>query len=367
MIIYVYGTTGESIKIATLVEKTPKNKRLLIDTNQQPKLLDKFYSSTSFSRPDIVISNGWKGNDLTKPWQMVVWLFVIWKNYFFGGVRKKIKELQKIEPVLVVVHGDTVTTVMGALFGKFAGAKVAHIEAGLRSGNWKHPFPEEIDRRIVSKIADFNFSPGKLATSNLKSERVKGEIIDTGSNTVADSAKWAKKQKPKNMPKLPSEKFCLVSVHRNEFLVSPVKLKSFLEAIANYSIKMPIVFLDHPITSARMTQLKLDSILNRNNIMRVPKQGYINMMHLIDSANVIVTDSGGLQEESYYLGIPCIVHRVATERDEGIGENVVLTRMDAENLANELRNYKKKLKIKTKREFTPTKKIIDRIYSENFI
>lgn len=368
MVIFVYGTTGESIKIATLVEALPDDKKLLIDTNQQPKLLAKFYNTTSFPKADQTLSKGWRGNDLTRPWQMVFWLIVVLFNFFIKGTFSKIKRSKKSEKTIVVVHGDTVTTVIGALFAKLTGVPVAHIEAGLRSGNWKHPFPEEIDRRIVSKLANINFSPGELATKNLEKENVKGKIINTKANTVADSAKWAKIQQTTNMPKLPKSAYCLISVHRNEFLVSPKKLKAFLQVIADFSKTMPVVFLDHPITSDRITSLGYDEILdNAPNLIRAPKQGYVNMMHLLDKTELIVTDSGGLQEESYYIGIPCIVHRVATERDEGIGENVVLTNMDANVLKAELKTYKTKLKLKTQRNFNPTKIITEYLKKYKYI
>lgn len=367
MIVFFYGTTGESIKIATLVEAVPKEKRLLIDTNQQPGLLAKFYKSTTFPRPDFTLSRGWRGKDLTKPWQMMLWLPAVLKNFTSSGAKKRIKQAKKQGPVVMVVHGDTVTTVLGALLGALYGIKVAHVEAGLRSGNWKHPFPEEIDRRIVSKLARIHYIPGNTPMKALQAERTKGDLVDTKANTVADSALWAKKQTPQNIPVLPNKKFCLVSVHRNEFLISPKQLESFLNSIVAFSDTIPVVFLDHPITEQRMKDLSFDSKLDSKNVIRVPKQNYVNMMHLIQGAEIIITDSGGLQEESYYLGIPCIVHRAATERDEGIGENVVLTGMDANNLTKELSRYKTALKRKTKREFQPTQIIINDLKNRKYL
>lgn len=367
MVVFFYGTTGEIIKIATLVESIPKDKRLLVDTNQQPGLLRKFYKATSFPKPDFTISKGWKNKDLTKPWQMGFWLPVVIKNFLTSGVYKEIRRVKRMESVVIMVHGDTVTTVVGTILGRLMGLKVAHIEAGLRSGNWKHPFPEEIDRRIVSKFARIHYVPGKTPMKALVSEATKGDLISTGANTVADSAIWAKKQKPIGMPKLPFKNFCLVSVHRNEFLISPKQVEAFLDSIHDFASVMPIVFLDHPITVSRISSLKLDSKLKHKNIIRVPKQNYVNMMHLIDEASVIVTDSGGLQEESYYLGIPCIVHRAATERDEGLGENVVLTGLDAKRLTKELGQFKVKLKRKTKRKFEPTKIIVNNLKERKYV
>lgn len=367
MVIFIYGTTGESIKIATLVESIPRDKVILIDTNQQPKLLDKFYKATTFPRPDFTVSNGWRGNDLTKPWQMFFWLFAVVKNFYFGGAYKRVKRAKKDERAVVIVHGDTVTTVIGAIFGRLSGLKVAHVEAGLRSGSWRHPFPEEIDRRIVSKLAHINYAPGKVPYEALTNEGVKGEIIDTAANTVADSALWARRQKPSMLPKLPKS-FCLVSVHRNELLVSPKQVEGLLVALKTFAQQgNKVVFLDHPITSERIKGLGMDSILDDKNILRIPKQDYVNMMHIIDSAEVLVTDSGGLQEESYYLGIPCIVYREATERSEGLGENVVLTGLNPKRLLEELGHFKISLIKRTKSNYQPTKIIVEDLKSRDLI
>ncbi len=367
MVIFIYGTTGESIKLATLVESIPDDKRLLIDTNQQPKLLGKFYKATSFPKPDFTVSNGWRGNDLTKPWQVFVWLLVVIKNLYFNGAYSKVRQQKKEGETLVVVHGDTVTTVIGALFGRLSGLRVAHVEAGLRSGSWKHPFPEEIDRRIVSKLAHINYAPGNVPYNALMNESVKGETINTGANTVADSAIWAKKQQPSKLPKLP-KKFCLVSVHRNELLVSPRQVEDLLKALKDFAQKgNKVVFIDHPITSERIKNLGMDGILKDTNIMRIPKQDYVNMMHIIDNAEVLVTDSGGLQEESYYLNIPCVVYREATERTEGLGENVALSGINPEKLLEELDNFRTRLKRKTTKNHQPTKVIVNDLKKRKLI
>lgn len=367
MVVFFYGTTGESIKIATLAEAVAEEDRLLIDTNQQPGLLAKFYKATSFPKPDYTISRGWKDKDLTKPWQMMLWLPTVLKNFYTSGARRKVVQAKKRGRVLMVVHGDTVTTVVGAVLGRILGLKVAHVEAGLRSGNWKHPFPEEIDRRIVSKLARIHYVPGSTPMKALKAENTKGELIDTKANTVADSALWAKKQKPIGMPKIKFKNFCLVSVHRNEFLISPKQVETFLNSIRSFADTMPVVFLDHPITAERIKSLRLDEKLKHKNLQRLPKQNYVNMMHLISDADVLVTDSGGLQEESYYLDVPCIVHRVTTERDEGLGENVVLTGLDADNLTTELGRFRTKLKRKTARQFTPTKIIVEDLKRRSYL
>lgn len=367
MVIFVYGTTGESIKIAPVAVEIPAEKRMLIDTSQQPKLLELFYKATNFPQPDITLSRGWKGEDLTKPQHMIAWSLIVWSHLLFGGTMRKIRKTKRREKTIVIVHGDTVTTVYGTLLGRLMGLKVAHIEAGLRSGNWKHPFPEEIDRRIVSKLARIHYSPGDVPTEALTREHVRGDIVNTGANTVADSAHWAQQQTPQDLPKLPKS-FTLVSIHRNELLVSPKQVRELLkELLAHAEAGNQVVFLDHPITQNRMSTLGLDDILDHKNILRVPKQNYVNMMHLIKQANVLVTDSGGLQEESFYLGIPCIVYREATERTEGLGSNVALSGINPEKLRELLVNYKTELVPEKPMKLTPTDIIINDLKAKGYI
>lgn len=366
MVVFFYGTTGESIKLATLVESIPEEQRLLIDTCQQPKLLEMFYRATSFPRPNFRLSNGWLGDDLTKPWQMFFWLIAVLANYFTKGTWRQLRRLRLSEPVVMIVHGDTVTTLVGAVLARLTGLQVAHVEAGLRSGTWRHPFPEELNRRMVSRLARLHYAPGEIPEAALHRENVRGTIVNTLSNTVADSALWAKRQKASGLPRLPS-RFTLVSVHRNELLVSARQLKGLLGALNEYAQRHQIVFLDHPITTKRISALNCDSLLDHPNIKRVPKQNYVNMMHLIDGADVIITDSGGLQEEAYYLGLPCIVYREATERQEGIGENVVLTGFDPARLIKELDTYQTKLIKTTTLPKNPTAIIIDNLTRNQYL
>lgn len=330
MIIFIYGTTGELIKILPLIKRIPKDQQIRISTEQQPHQLAGLQAETGAPEPDLKLTNGRHGHDLEKISDMFFWLKDFIFNYY--KMRRLIKKAVKAngrKQTMVIVHGDTMTTVLGALAGRLNRLKVAHIESGLRSGNWRHPFPEELDRRMVSKIARIHFAPGSVPIANLKEAGVKGQVVDTKLNTVLDSLRLAQAStvKIEGLNKLPP-KFFVVSIHRNELLAQPKELADILKKIAAKAVDVPCIFLDHPITKETIRAKKLDNILAVPHLTRIKKLRYYQFISLASKADFIVTDSGGLQEESAYLGIPCLVHRLTTEREEGLGQNVVLSKYD---------------------------------------
>jgi len=368
MLIIIYGTTGELIKLLPLIKTVPQNQQFRISTEQQPKQLIGLQKESNTPEPNIKIANGRKGKDLEKIWDMVLWLKDIILKYHL--VRQNLKRLKKQNPgeLIIIVHGDTVTTVLGAIFGRLNRLPVAHIEAGLRSGNWRHPFPEELDRRIVSKIATRHFAPGQEPVSNLHKAKVAGEIIDTKYNTVLDSLRIAQmsKKKVSGLDALPKDYF-VSSIHRNELMAQPEELRRTLENIASKSKEVPCVFLDHPVTKGKIRSLKLDHILDIDTVTRLHKLQYFQFISLMSRSKFIVTDSGGLQEESAYLGIPCLVHRLTTERNEGLGKNVVLSYYDDVRVKDFLSKPEKYRTPGLASQISPTELIVTNLRSNKFV
>lgn len=322
--------------------------------------------------PHLTLSNGIGGRDLEKFSDIVKWSFIVLFNYFRHSrvIRRQLKTPGKHA---FLVHGDTITTVIGAVMGRLLhGKTVMHVEAGLRSFNWRHPFPEELDRIVVSKIARYHFSPGPIPISNLHRAKVKGKIIDTKLNTVLDSLRYAQVAPGANDLGSgfdPESPYYIISIHRNELMSDERALKRLLESIQSHSEKHDIqaVFLDHPITKERLTKLGYDHLLKSSKILRIPKLSYYRFIQLVAKSKYIVTDSGGLQEEAAYLDIPCLVHRMATERQEGVGENVVLSMYDQEKVDAFLENPGKYQGKKANDEIKPTKIIIDTLAADGFI
>jgi UDP-N-acetylglucosamine 2-epimerase (non-hydrolysing) len=220
----------------------------------------------------------------------------------------------------VLVHGDTMTTVLGSLLGRGLRLPVGHVEAGLRSGSIREPFPEELDRRITSRLATVHFAPGAWAADNLRRARVRGEIVDTGGNTIGDAIR----DRPPETPDiaLPGVPFGLVSLHREELLHDEGLLRATLEALGRGAQTTPLLFVEHSVTMAAIRRLGLEHLFGER-LRRMPRLPHSAFMGVLQQAAYLVTDSGGSQEECTALGIPCLIHRRRTERLDGLAEGVV--------------------------------------------
>lgn len=368
----VYGTTGELIKLISLVKEIPEDQQLRINTNQQPQQLKQLMDDARLPEPHYTLTNGRSGKDLEKKADIVLWGLKLSgqtiKN--FRDIKRHLKDVSGKHAVMV--HGDTVTTVYGAVLAKFLGLPIVHIEAGMRSHDWRNPFPEELDRRIVGKLAHYHFSPGDTPTNDLKKEGVKGKIIDTKRNTVLDSLRYAQKApvSSEGFGVLDMSKpYVVISIHRNELMANPKALKELLESIRDHSHKdnLQMVFLDHPITKERIAALGYDGILEGKNIIRLPKLSYYRFIQLASKAKYAITDSGGLQEESSFLGIPCLIHRMATERMEGLGSTAVLSLYDKDTVETFMDSPDQYIGKKEDNKIQPTKIILDELFASGFL
>ncbi len=361
MIIVIYGTTGELIKLLPLLKSTDPRSYLTICTYQQPEQLKELFKSTGLPAPDIKIGQSEDASDLKKFSSIPLWFLRVWIGFFKNrrAIKKAVTADSKHKS-LVVVHGDTFTTLSGSIMGKLLRLPVAHVEAGLRSHNWRHPFPEEINRICTSKIARLHFAPGDKPVENLRREHTKGRIVNTRYNTVLDSLRLANDADSDAERGLPS-RYCLVSIHRNELLAQPKEVKQILSRIRTFADIIPIVFVDHPITKERIHSLSFDDILKSEKIVRLPKQNYFDFIRLLAKADCVITDSGGLQEEAAYLGTPCLVHRKATERNEGLDANVVLSKYDPKRVEAFCAGYESYRRKAIAGSISPTKTVLSEL------
>ena len=229
----------------------------------------------------------------------------------------------------VVVHGDTVSTVMGALLAKLHGLDVAHVEAGLRSFDYLHPFPEEIDRVITSRLADLHFCPNAWAVGNLKGR--KGEKVDTGHNTLLDALALARRESRPTvlLDSLAAQPYFVFVMHRQENLFDEQLARQLVDKAIAQSRRTRCVFILHHLTEVHLARIGLlESLQREPGIQTVRRLPYFEFMRLLAQAEYVVTDGGSNQEECYYLGKPCLVLRKVTERTEGLDHNVVLSRLD---------------------------------------
>jgi len=228
---------------------------------------------------------------------------------------------------VVLTHGDTFTTWLAALMGRLTRTKVLHVEAGLRSFNLRKPFPEELNRLVTFRLASFFAAPGPEAVANLK--RYGREIVDTRGNTQIDTLRYGLAHLDDAEIDVPNEPFAVVSLHRYENVFDRERLEWIVGLLEEISRSTLVVFVRHPVTDAQLRATGLAARLEQNERIRLlPRLEYLPFLTLIRSASFVVSDGGGNQEELSYLGVPTLLLRDETERNEGIGENAVLSRFD---------------------------------------
>jgi len=232
--------------------------------------------------------------------------------------------LAENKPDLVIVAGDVNSTIACALVAKKLDIPVAHLEAGLRS--YDDRMPEEINRVLTDRISDILLTPSLDANKNLEKEGIEPDKIYFVGNIMIDSL-LANKEKAetsnifKNLNMLPNESFALVTLHRPSNVDEYNGLKMLLIALSEISEKIKIIFPMHPRTKKNIYELGLSSILNTSsNLIITEPLGYLDFIKLEMNAKFILTDSGGIQEESTYFGIPCLTLRENTERPITITE-----------------------------------------------
>jgi len=228
--------------------------------------------------------------------------------------------LDEIRPDIVMVQGDTTTTFIGALSAFYARVPVAHVEAGLRSGDKSHPFPEELNRVMTSSLTDIHFAPTESARRNLLAEGVGDGRIQVVGNTVIDSLKYILRAGP---PKIEAcDPFILVTAHRRENWGRPIEnLCHAVRAVAERRPDINFIFSVHKNPAAREPVERLLSSVPAVNLIDAPD--YDEFVHLMDRAQFVLSDSGGVQEEAPALGKPVLIFRRTTERPEGIEAGAV--------------------------------------------
>jgi len=328
VILVVFGTTGELIKLAPVLLRLDARDRpyVLATTGQQVQQIPSFLEQFGLRQPDLWLARGANGRDLRVNSDIPGWLARVTRSW--ARQRRPLRKTLRGGPgrPLVLVHGDTMTTVLGSMMGRTLRATVAHIEGGLRSYDLRHPFPEEVNRKLATALSRIHYAPGAWAAGNLG----RGEVVDTGSNTIRDSLALVSDEAP--VLSLPEAPFGVVSVHRFELLNNRRLLTETVDVLAEAAALTPLLFVDHPVTAAALERFRLTDRFDGKSFRRVPRLRFFDFIRVERHSAFVVTDSGGSQEECYYLDLPCLVHRLKTERREGLGENAVLSEMHADVL-----------------------------------
>ena len=321
MIHIVIGTKAQLIKMAPVM-KLLQEKNIhynYISTGQHKDTMDDIHGNFGLKSPDYRL---YEGRDITSVSQMIGWC----TRNILKTLRKKREIFSNDSSGIVLVHGDTFSTLLGAIMGKVAGLKVAHIESGLRSFNLFHPFPEEITRILTFKLADYMFCPGDWAINNL--DKYRSKTINTELNTLYDSLRRALPAiEHISDAEIPDYEYGVVTLHRFENIYTRETLDRVISIIARLSKKKKLLFIMHKPTLINIRKYEyLERLEGNPNIQLRPRYDYFQFIKLIMNAKFLVSDGGSNQEECFYLGKPILLLRKATERKEGLGRNCVLSK-----------------------------------------
>ena len=305
-------------------------------TAQHREMLDQVLSLFEI-KPDVDL-------DLMKPGQD---LFDV-----TSGVLIEMRSvLQDHSPDVVLVHGDTTTCLATAMAAFYAQIPLGHVEAGLRTYDLQAPFPEEFNRQVAGRIASYHFAPTNLSKTNLVQERVDAARIHVTGNTVIDSLHWmlgAIEAKPGRAAALSDslsdltgcqileERYVLITGHRRENFGTG--FLQICEALRDLSVKYPVLHFIYPVHLNPNVQAPVNQILGElDNVHLIPPQDYEPFVYLLKHCYLVLTDSGGIQEEAPSLGKPVLVMRDVTERPEAVEAGTVkLVGSDREAIVNEV-------------------------------
>lgn len=296
----------------------------------------------------------YRGTEITGMGQMFRW--------FFRSAWRLWRQREALLPSgAILVHGDTASTLLGGVVGRMAGMTVVHVESGLRSPQLFHPFPEEVIRRAMFRLAQLAFCPGPWAMNNLATLPLR--CIDTGQNTLIDALKLALSNSVTTSPeKLNQENYGVVSLHRAENIFRRQRLFKICELIEAAARHTPLLFVLHPSTRKKLVQYGLLSRLEANPLLTlVPRMGYTEFIRLVAAARFVISDGGGNQEELAYLGVPTLLMRRATERQEGLGKNAVLCPYDERILGDFLSRLPDAREIRPLCECSPSACIVEHL------
>lgn len=347
-VMLVFGTRPEAIKMAPLVKEFQKYpaefETIVCVTGQHRQMLDQVLSLFEI-KPDHDLNIMKQGQDLYDVTSRVLL-----------GMRDV---LQQVRPDVVLVHGDTTTSTAAALAAFYQQIPVGHVEAGLRTHNIYSPWPEEMNRQITSRIAQFDFAPTPLSRANLLAEGVGEQKISVTGNTVIDALFWVV-DKMKNNAELSSSlqqelaragydtrrldggqrRLVLITGHRREnFGDGFISMCKAIKALAE---KYPEVDFVYPMHLNPNVRKPIHEVFGQNlnglaNMFFIEPLEYLSFVYLMEKADIVLTDSGGIQEEAPGLGKPVLVMRDTTERPEALEAGTVkLVGTDLNKILNEV-------------------------------
>jgi UDP-N-acetylglucosamine 2-epimerase (non-hydrolysing) len=323
-IMIIIGTKAELIKCMPIMRKLQERDQdyWFVSTGQHP--LRKSAEEFGVKQPDFILSE--EPEISTKFWSKINNSSILWCFSMLPKIKRLVKELK---PRHVIYHGDTMSTAVAAIASSrmlnfFKKWNNVHLEAGLRSGSLRQPFPEEISRQICDRFSDTLLAVSDFSEGHLKKSRKKGvfgKIYNTG-NTIVDAATiiYEDAKKRSKMKRLP-KKFALLNIHRHEHLRSKKEMRKIVDIIK--SIRFNAIWPLHDNTRYYLEKYgMMEELEEMKNLKITPLTDYFTFIYLIAKSNYLVTDGGSIQEESLVFKKPCVILRHVTERQEGLHSGI---------------------------------------------
>lgn len=321
MIHVLIGTRAQLIKMVPVINEVERRNLPLnlVMTGQHQETMQGLLKDFGVAATPVWLHTG---KEISGLGQVIPW---------FGRCLRRLvsrtSPLPKGAGDLLLVHGDTFSTLLGAIAGKARGLRVAHVESGLRSFNVLHPFPEELTRLAVFRLSDLAFCPDEWSCANLKGYRA--QKINTKGNTLLDALRIGLDLKRQPPYPIPEGRFGVVSLHRFENIFFKKRLAHILDLLQEVAERYPLIFVLHPATRKNLERSGYLKKLAENPRFHLwPRMGYFEFVTLLNRSDFVITDGGSNQEELSYLGKPTLLMRQATERQDGMGANVVLSGYD---------------------------------------
>jgi len=361
MIHILIGTRAQLIKMIPLMHMMQERgvEYNFIFMAQHHETIYEMLNDFGIKKPDYVLCDF--GTDIVSSKQMTLWSFKV----LLSGIWNKSEIFKGDKKGVVLIHGDAPPLLLGAILANVQGLAVASVEAGLRSFNLWKPFPEEITRVLTGKLGliDLFFCQDEAAMRNVNKYR--GKAFHTFGNTIIDSIRMAadiNSNIKENGPRVPTDKYAVVSLHRFETISNEERLSLVVELVLRVAKEISLKFIFHPPTREALLKTGLyEKLVQSDRIELLPRMSFLAFNALISRSEFIVTDGGSNQEESAYLGIPCLLFRTETERQEGLGRNVVLSEFDTDVIDKFIVGYDKHSFPKSTALSSPTELILEEI------
>jgi UDP-N-acetylglucosamine 2-epimerase (non-hydrolysing) len=323
--LFVIGTRAQLVKVAPVLQRAHASglRHIVWFTGQHHESIDDLIADFQLSS-DFRFPN--KRRERSSIGGLLLWAP---KTFYRCWEYVKAVRTWTTRRPLVVVHGDTLSTVLGAVAGKWGGGDVVHLESGLSSGKMFDPFPEELLRRLTFRRTRYALCPNAEAVARMEKYR-KCIVVDTGENTLLDCVRSAIEGDESLGGASDGRRF-VASIHRFQNIYSRTALATIVDEILDAAEFGTVDFILHPPTEKRLRHYGLYQRLEEHaNVELLPRKPYTEFLRMLQGARAVFSDGGSNQEELSYLGVPTVLFRERSERPDGLGRNIVL-RNDIDN------------------------------------